>query len=100
LISQHTIYKRVVDDSARAALSHRSTGLSPDGRRSGYDRRRWFALARLDGRCVVVTFLIVTPVAGTLLGFNWTQAVLLGGFAGSVAVASAWLTARRGAGDA
>jgi len=49
---------------------------------------------------LVVTFLIVTPVAGTLLGFNWTQAVLLGGFAGSVAVASAWLTARRGAGDA
>ncbi|WP_193309322.1 hypothetical protein [Halorubrum halophilum] len=44
---------------------------------------------------LVVTFLIVTPVAGTLLGFNWTQAVLLGGFAGSVAVASAWLTARR-----
>ena len=49
---------------------------------------------------LAVTFLIVTPVAGTLLGFNWTQAVLLGGFAGSVAVASAWLTARRGAGDA
>ncbi|WP_128903796.1 hypothetical protein [Halorubrum amylolyticum] len=44
---------------------------------------------------LVVTFLLVTPVAGTLLGFNWTQAVLLGGFAGSVAVASAWLTARR-----
>lgn len=46
---------------------------------------------------LVITFLIVTPVAGTLLGFNWTQAVLLGGFAGAMAVASAWLTARRGA---
>ncbi|WP_280587060.1 hypothetical protein [Halorubrum sp. Boch-26] len=44
---------------------------------------------------LVVTFLLVTPIAGTLLGFNWTQAVLLGGFAGSMAVASAWLTARR-----
>jgi ABC-type antimicrobial peptide transport system permease subunit len=44
---------------------------------------------------LVVTFLLVTLVAGTLLGFNWTQAVLFGGFAGTVAVASAWLTARR-----
>jgi len=41
---------------------------------------------------LAVTFLLVTPVAGTLLGFNWTQAVLIGGFAGSVSVASAWLT--------
>jgi len=48
---------------------------------------------------LVVTFLLVTPIAGTVLGFNWTQAVLLGGFASSIAVASAWLTARRGAGD-
>ena len=48
---------------------------------------------------LVVTFLLVTAIAGTLLGFNWTQAVLLGGFAGSIAVVSAWLTARRGAGD-
>jgi hypothetical protein len=24
---------------------------------------------------LVVTFLLVTPLAGTLLGFNWTQAV-------------------------
>ncbi|QAU13637.1 hypothetical protein EKH57_13430 [Halorubrum sp. BOL3-1] len=47
---------------------------------------------------LVVTFLLVTPVAGTLLDFNWTQAVLLGGFAGVTAVISAWLTARRGAG--
>jgi len=44
---------------------------------------------------LVLTFLLVTPIAGTLLGFNWTQAVLFGGVAGSVAVASAWLTARR-----
>jgi len=47
---------------------------------------------------LAVTFLLVTPVAGTL-GFNWTQAVLIGGFAGSVSVASAWLTARRTDGD-
>jgi ABC-type uncharacterized transport system permease subunit len=47
----------------------------------------------------VVAFLVVTPTAGTLLGFNWTQAVLLGGFAGVMAVASAWVTARREAGD-
>ncbi|QKG92939.1 hypothetical protein HPS36_08735 [Halorubrum salinarum] len=47
---------------------------------------------------LVVAFVLVTLVSGTLLGFNWTQAVLLGGFAGAVAVASAWLTARR-AGD-
>jgi ABC-type antimicrobial peptide transport system permease subunit len=47
---------------------------------------------------LAVAFVLVTLVAGTLLGFNWTQAVLLGGFAGVVAVASAWLTARR-AGD-
>jgi len=44
---------------------------------------------------LVVTFLLVTSIAGTLLDFNWTQAVLFGGVAGSVAVASAWLTARR-----
>lgn len=48
---------------------------------------------------LVVTFLLVTPVAGTLLGFNWTQAVLIGGFAGTVAVASGRLTARRIDGD-
>ena len=48
---------------------------------------------------LAVTFVLVTLVAGTLLGFNWTQAVLLGGFAGVVAVASAWLTARRADGD-
>jgi NhaP-type Na+/H+ and K+/H+ antiporter len=48
---------------------------------------------------LAVTFLLVTPVAGTLLGFNWTQAVLIGGFAGSVSVASAWLTARRAGSD-
>ena len=47
---------------------------------------------------LTVAFALVTLVAGTLLGFNWTQAVLLGGFAGVVAVASAWLTDRR-AGD-
>jgi len=44
---------------------------------------------------LLIAFLVVTPVAGTLLGFNWTQAVLLGGFAGAMAVASAWVTARR-----
>ena len=48
---------------------------------------------------LAVTFVLVTPVAGTLLGFNWTQAVLLGGFAGVVAAASAWLTGRRAGGD-
>ncbi|ELZ41718.1 hypothetical protein C471_05646 [Halorubrum saccharovorum DSM 1137] len=48
---------------------------------------------------LAVTFLLVTPIAGTLLGYNWTQAVLIGGFAGSVAVASSWLTARRTAAD-
>ena len=44
---------------------------------------------------LVVSFLLVTPVAGTLLGFNWTQAVLIGGAAGIAAVASAWWSARR-----
>ncbi|OYR70400.1 hypothetical protein [Halorubrum ezzemoulense] len=44
---------------------------------------------------LTVVFLLVTLVVGTLLGFNWTQAVLLGGFAGVVAVGSAWLTERR-----
>jgi hypothetical protein len=48
---------------------------------------------------LAVAFVLVTLVAGTLLGFNWTQAVLLGGFAGVVAVASAWLTGRRAGGD-
>ena len=48
---------------------------------------------------LAVAFLLVTLVAGTLIGFNWTQAVLLGGFAGVVAVASAWLTDRRAGGD-
>ncbi|OYR64116.1 hypothetical protein DJ83_01210 [Halorubrum ezzemoulense] len=43
---------------------------------------------------LTVAFALVTLVAGTLLGFNWTQAVLLGGFAGVVAAASAWLTGR------
>ncbi|TKX75290.1 hypothetical protein EXE46_03830 [Halorubrum sp. GN11_10-6_MGM] len=47
---------------------------------------------------LTVAFVLVTLVAGTLLDFNWTQAVLLGGFAGVMAVASAWLTERR-AGD-
>jgi len=44
---------------------------------------------------LVVSFLFVTPVAGTLLGFNWTQAVLIGGAAGIASVASAWWSARR-----
>jgi len=48
---------------------------------------------------LVVAFLLVTTAAGTLLGFNWTQAVLLGGLAGVVAVASAWLTERRADGE-
>ena len=48
---------------------------------------------------LTVAFLVVTLVAGTLLDFNWTQAVLLGGFAGVVAVASAWLTDRRANGE-
>ena len=48
---------------------------------------------------LAVAFLFVAAVAGTLLGFNWTQAVLLGGFAGVAAVASAWLTGRRADGN-
>lgn len=44
---------------------------------------------------LTVAFLLVTLVSGTLLDFNWTQAVLIGGFAGVVAVVSAWLTDRR-----
>ncbi|WP_096394613.1 hypothetical protein [Halorubrum trapanicum] len=48
---------------------------------------------------LTIAFLVVALVAGTLLDFNWTQAVLLGGFAGVVAVASAWLTDRRADGD-
>lgn len=44
---------------------------------------------------LTLAFLLVTLVAGTLLEFNWTQAVLFGGFAGVVAAASAWLTDRR-----
>ncbi|MDB2224285.1 hypothetical protein PM023_06325 [Halorubrum ezzemoulense] len=48
---------------------------------------------------LTVAFVLITLVAGTLLGFNWTQAVLLGGFAGVVAAASAWLTERRAGGD-
>ena len=47
---------------------------------------------------VVIAFALVTLVAGYLLGANWTQAVLVGGFASVVAAASARLTARRGAG--
>ena len=48
---------------------------------------------------LTAAFLLVTAAAGTLLGFNWTQAVLLGGVAAVVAAASAWLTARRADGD-
>ncbi|MFD1570985.1 hypothetical protein [Halorubrum laminariae] len=44
---------------------------------------------------VVIAFALVTLVAGYFLGANWTQAVLVGGFASVVAAASAWLTARR-----
>ena len=47
---------------------------------------------------VVIAFVLVTLVTGYLLGANWTQAVLVGGFASVVAAASAWLTARREAG--
>ena len=48
---------------------------------------------------LTAAFLLVTAAAGTLLGFNWTQAVLLGGVAAIVAAASAWLTARRANAD-
>ncbi|QKY17054.1 hypothetical protein [Halorubrum sp. CBA1229] len=47
---------------------------------------------------VVIAFVLVTLVTGYLLGANWTQAVLVGGFASVVAATSAWLTARREAG--
>jgi hypothetical protein len=56
------------------------------------------ALASTVG-ALVITFLLVTLIAGTLLGFNWTQAVLFGGFAGALSVLSAWVTARRQADD-
>lgn len=55
------------------------------------------SLASLLG-AVVSAFLVVTPVSALLLGFNWTQAVLIGGFGSVVAVLSATVTARR-AGD-
>ncbi|OYR41361.1 hypothetical protein DJ82_02555 [Halorubrum sp. Ib24] len=48
---------------------------------------------------VVIAFALVTLVTGFLLGANWTQAVLVGGFASVVAAASAWFTERRGAGE-
>ncbi|WP_144798061.1 hypothetical protein [Halorubrum depositum] len=48
---------------------------------------------------VVIAFALVTLVAGFFLGANWTQAVLVGGFASVVAAASAWFTERRGAGE-
>ncbi len=44
---------------------------------------------------LVTAFVVVTPVSALLFGFNWTQAVLIGGFGSVVAVASAVLTARR-----
>ena len=47
---------------------------------------------------VVIAFALVTLVVGYLLGANWTQAVLVGGFASVVAAMSSWLTARREAG--
>jgi hypothetical protein len=68
------------------------------------DGEFWYG--RADGSLIAtlgalaVAFPLVTPLAGTLLGLDWTQAVLLGGFAGAAAVASARVTARRGAGDA
>jgi len=52
------------------------------------------SLAALVG-AVVTAFIVITPVMGLLLGFNWTQAVLIGGAGGVVAGASAALTARR-----
>ena len=57
---------------------------SPDG----------LSLAALIG-AVVTAFIVITPVMGLLLGFNWTQAVLMGGAGGIVAAASAARTARR-----
>ncbi|WP_418285837.1 hypothetical protein [Halorubrum sp. DTA46] len=44
---------------------------------------------------VVTSFVLVTPVSALLLGFNWTQAVLIGGFGSVIAAMSANLTARR-----
>lgn len=44
---------------------------------------------------LVITFILVVPVSALLLGFNWTQAVLIGGFASVVAVVSAVVTSRR-----
>ncbi len=48
---------------------------------------------------VVISFVILTPVSALLLGFNWTQAVLIGGFGSVISAASASLTARRAAGN-
>ena len=48
---------------------------------------------------VVVSFVGITLLAGTLLGYNWTQAVLLGGFGSLIAAASAAVTARWSSGE-
>jgi len=44
---------------------------------------------------VVVSFVAITLLSGTVLGYNWTQAVLIGGLGSVVAAASATISARR-----
>ena len=51
-------------------------------------------LASLLG-AVVVSFVLVTSVSALLLGFNWTQAVLIGGFGSVIAAISANMSAKR-----
>lgn len=51
-------------------------------------------LAALIG-AVVVSFVIVTPMSALLLGFNWTQAVLMGGIGSVIAAVSANISASR-----
>ena len=43
----------------------------------------------------VLSFLLITPIAVYLLDLNWTQAVLVGGFAGLISAFSAVISARR-----
>ncbi|WP_418280917.1 hypothetical protein [Halorubrum sp. DTA98] len=47
----------------------------------------------------IVSFLVIVPVATYLLGFNTTQAVLIGGFSALVAAFAAVRSGRRAAQD-
>ncbi|GAB6880230.1 hypothetical protein JCM17823_25040 [Halorubrum gandharaense] len=43
----------------------------------------------------VLSFLLITPIAVYLLDLNWTQAVLVGGFAALISAFSAVISGRR-----